>query len=1215
MRDNVLAAALQQKIQDCPQYARLLSRTAKSFAGELTIGGLFDSAKSLILSMLLGEVKRPFFLVVADNHQAASYYQEIYNLSRYPTFLYPASEVSPYEQVLSSADTIAQQMEVLEHIIRHPDSPYVVVLPIRAFGQRVLDQETLKANTITIKVGQSLNQAELASSLVRLGYTRENLVTLRGEFSIRGDITDIYPSQGPPLRFEMFGDEVESMRAFSVESQRSREELDTAIIAPRWWVVIDKPEDLLTKMAEALSRASASLSYEAGESLKSVVAADMAVFEAGQFPESAEYFAPFVHQKYATVADYMPNDSLCFVDEWDAVTQAMQSHIDKLTAAQEEGLAGGRLLPLPYPLHKTAEELATVLKEKKRIFISSLPHFDELNGGAANYVQFDCHGIERFNNQMPQFIERVRAWRKDGLRIVITTDQPQRVMGILKEWDCPAKYVPGAGDIASGKDLQEMPTVANLSDLVVKHGTDAAGSAWLVDQNDVWVTRQGFVSGFRLSDIRLVSVTDAELFGLKRKPAQYRRPVQEKREDRLYSLSDLRVGDYVVHVKQGIGQFVGCERVKVDRQEREYLTIQYAGDDRLYVPADQINLLSRYRGAGGIAPRLSRMGGAEWESTKRRVKRSTKQVAEDLVNLYAMRAKQEGFACAADTPWQYEMEDAFPFEETPDQWQAIVDSKADQESNKPMDRLICGDVGFGKTEVAIRSIFKTVMCGKQAAVLVPTTILAQQHFNTMVERFAPYPIRVGLLSRFRTAKEQREIVQRLSVGECDVVVGTHRLLQKDIAFKDLGLVVIDEEQRFGVANKEKLKQLRVMVDVLTMSATPIPRTLYMALSGARDMSLINTPPVNRAPIKTFVGEYKPALVRTAILHELERGGQVYFVHNRVESIEAVAHELKELVPEARISIGHGQMDERTLEAVMLDFLSQQTDILVCTTIIESGLDIPNVNTIILDEADKLGLAQLYQLRGRVGRSNTQAFAYCLYRGNKVLSETAQDRLKAIREFTHLGSGYQIALRDMEIRGVGNILGSEQHGHMIAVGFDLYCKILEESVAELKGEATTSVDAETQIDINVTAFIPETYIADSQQKIVEYKRLADVKSERELVLLTGEWKDRFGQLPQETEQLVTVVRLRLLAQKAGVASIKPEQAGLRLSVDYRLQAWIPVQNRLPKHLAGRTTYKPGAPGGHGNTPYILVRAQGLSPEEQLSLLEELLNAMVAGAKPS
>ncbi|MBX9694623.1 MAG: transcription-repair coupling factor [Cyanobacteria bacterium] len=674
----------------------------------------------------------------------------------------------------------------------------------------------------------------------------------------------------------------------------------------------------------------------------------------------------------------------------------------------------------------------------------------------------------------------------------------------------------------------------------------------------------------------------------------------------------MQIGDYVVHIKQGIGQFTGVKRIEVDKQMREYLTIQYAGDDKLYVPVDQINLLSRYRGAGDNRPRLSRLGGAEWESTKRRVKKSVKAIAEDLVNLYALRAKQEGFQCLPDTPWQYEMEEAFPYEETPDQWQSIQDVKKDLESKKPMDRLICGDVGFGKTEVAIRGIFKTVMSGKQAAILVPTTILAQQHYNSIAERFAAYPIKVGLLSRFRTQKEQRDVVRKLAVGECDVVVGTHRMLQKDIAFRDLGLIVIDEEHRFGVGHKEKLKQLRVMVDVLTMSATPIPRTLHMALSGTRDMSIINTPPINRSPVKTFVGEYKLPLVRTAILHEMERGGQVYFLHNRVETIEQMAGELKQLVPEARILIGHGQMNERELENVMLAFLNHEFDILVCTTIIESGLDIPNTNTIIINDADRFGLAQLYQLRGRVGRSDIQAYAYCLCKPQKVLTEQAQGRLKAIREFTSLGSGYQIALRDMEIRGVGNILGGEQHGHMVSVGFDLYCKLLEESVSELKGQAVFG-DLDSQIDINVTAFIPETYIPDGQQRLMEYKRLADTRNEKELERLKEEWKDRFGTIPDAASSLIKVVNLRLLASRAGVTQVKPDMQGLRLSVNCRLNEWLPLQKRLPKHLARITTYKPGLAGGQGSSPYIIVKADGLAPGDQVDLLEELLNAMVVSVQ--
>lgn len=1202
MRDNVLAQALHQHFLDCPQYAKILARTARQSKQELHITGLSDSAKSLVLSLLHHEIKRPIFLIAPDHHHAARYHQEIANLSRYKAFLFPASEVSPYEQVLHSPDTIASQMEVLQHLMSGPTEPYFIVLPARALMQRLLDRNTLASNTITVKQGQTLDVEALKLELVRLGYSKENIVTLRGEFSTRGDIIDIFPSAGHPVRIELFGEEVESIRIFSIETQRSVETVQSTEIYPRWWVVLDDPEVALNKLRQAGDKALLELSDTARETLRCVLENDLPALEAKSYPESLEYYSPFINPIFATILHYIPENALLIFDEWDSVAMALKSYEKKLDDTYAEGVNGGRLLPLPRPLHMTVDEFAQLSLNIQRAFLVSMPDVESaLSQNSANepgIVKFDCHNIDRFNNQMQQVVAKIREWMRNGHRIVISSEQPQRVLGLLNEWDCPAVYLTSAKDGATtGGNIDDTPLADTQAD-------------WIKSREaGVWITRQGFVGGFRLEDVKLVSITDAELFGQKRKPTLYRRPVAEKNYERFTNVADLKVNDYVVHIKHGIGQFIGVQRIAYDNQTREYLAVQYMGDDRLYVPVDQINLLSRYRGGGDTAPRLSRLGGADWESTKKKVKKSVKLIAQELVNLYAIRAKQEGFQALPDTPWQYEMEEAFPYEETPDQWQAIIDVKNDMESGKPMDRLICGDVGFGKTEVAIRAIFKTIMSGRQAVILVPTTVLAQQHFNTLCDRFAPYPIRVGLLSRFRTAKEQKEVAGRLATGECDVVIGTHRLLQKDVVFKDLGLVIIDEEHRFGVAHKEKLKQLRVMVDILTMSATPIPRTLNMALSGVRDMSLIHTPPVNRSPVKTYVGEYRPQIVRTAILHELERGGQIYFVHNRVESIERMAMELKELIPEARIIIGHGQMQERDLEDVMLAFASHEADILVCTTIIESGLDIPNANTIVIDQADKLGLAQLYQIRGRVGRSDVQAYSYCLYRPEKILTDHAQNRLKAIRELTTLGSGYQIALRDMEIRGVGNILGPEQHGHMVAVGFDLYCKLLEESVSELRGNQVAA-DADTQIDINVTAFIPDGYIPDPEHRIIEYKRLADVKSEHELIILTDEWRDRFGLIPEEVKNLAHIVKLRLMASRVNVASVKPDMVGLRMLVNYRLQQWLPIQSKLPKHLGQRTTYKPGATGAIGPTPYILVKSEGLTPVEQLNLLEELLSAMAA-----
>lgn len=1220
MRDNVLAQALHQHFLDCPQYAKILARTAKQSKQELHITGLSDSAKSLILALLHHEVRRPFFLVAADHNHAARYQQEISNLSRFKVLLYPASEVSPYEQVLHSPDTIAQQMEVLQQIMQDKSEPYFVILPARALMQRVLDKTTLQNNTLTISKGQSMDIAQIRLELVRLGYSKESIVTLRGEFSTRGDIIDIYPSSGPAVRIELFGDEIESIRHFSIDTQRSIEELSEIKIMPRWWTVMEDADKVLAKLKEAGEAALMNLSESASETLNTVLESDLQALEAGTYPESLEYYSSFLHDEFCTLLHYIPDNALLLFDEWDGISMSLRSLEQRLDETYQEGVQSGRLLPLPRPLHLTLDEFGQLAPSHQRVFLVSMPGletgvYDEANGGGdkSNVVQFDSHNVERFNAQLNQMVEKIRGWLKEKYRIIISTEQPQRVLGLLHEWDCPAVYLTATRDGANSTGhtgaKAESAADASINNPNLHPAPCDINAEWLQSTAPgVWITRNGFVGGFRLDDVNLVSITDAEMFGQKRRPTTYRRPVAEKNYERFTSVADLKVDDYVVHIKHGIGQFIGVQRIAYDNQTREYLAVQYSGEDRLYVPVDQINLLSRYRGHGDSVPKLSRLGGADWESTKRRVKKSVQLIAEELVRLYAVRAQQEGFQAVPDTPWQYEMEEAFPYEETPDQWQAIVEMKKDMESAKPMDRLICGDVGFGKTEVAIRGIFKTVMSGRQAVILVPTTVLAQQHFNNLCERFAAYPIKVGLLSRFRTAKEQKEVIARLGTGACDVVVGTHRLLQKDIVFKDLGLVVIDEEHRFGVAHKEKLKALRVMVDILTMSATPIPRTLNMALTGVRDMSIINTPPVNRSPVKTYVGEYRPQIVRTALLHELERGGQVFFLHNRVETIEKVALELKELVPEARITIGHGQMQERELENVMLEFANHEYDILVCTTIIESGLDIPNANTIIIDQADRLGLAQLYQIRGRVGRSDVQAYCYCLYRPERVLTEQAQNRLKAIREFTTLGSGYQIALRDMEIRGVGNILGPEQHGHMIAVGFDLYCKLLGESVAELQGKQV-SADADTQIDINVTAFIPEDYIPDAEHRIIEYKRLADVRSERELIVLTDEWRDRFGPIPSEVKSLAQIVKLRLIASKASVQSIKPDMVGLRMMVAYRLNQWLPIQNKLPKHLAQRTTYKPGSPGALGPTPYILVKSEGLEPIEQLNLLEELLTAMI------
>ncbi len=685
-------------------------------------------------------------------------------------------------------------------------------------------------------------------------------------------------------------------------------------------------------------------------------------------------------------------------------------------------------------------------------------------------------------------------------------------------------------------------------------------------------------------------------------PSGRKRHYKEKAEY-IESINDIKEGEYVVHAIHGVGVYKGLTKQEFDGQLKDYLTIEYANKDKLHIPAEQINMLCRYRGSGQIKPKLSRMGGSDWENTKSRVKKEVETIAYDLLRLYARRKMQEGIAFAEDSPLQLEMEEAFEYIETPDQNKAINDIKTDMESSTPMDRLVCGDVGFGKTEVAMRAMFKAVTSLKQVAVIVPTTVLALQHYQTISERFKPFGINVELLCRFRSGKEQKETLRNLATGKCDVVVATHKLLQDKVVFKDLGLLVIDEEHRFGVRHKEKLKEFRENIDIISMSATPIPRTLYMSLSGIKDISIINTPPQNRLPIKTFVGEFNEQTVKNAIVNELDRDGQVFYLYNRVETIEEFKIELQKLVPQARIAVGHGQLTEKQLEEVIVDFSNHESDILLCTTIIENGLDIPNANTIIIHEADKLGLAQLYQLRGRVGRSEKQAYCYCLYKKSKELTKEASERLKAIKEFTTLGSGYRIAMRDVEIRGVGNVLGTKQHGHMINVGFDTYCQLLEETVMELKGEGEKAVKPAI-VDINVTAFIPDDWVGSTEQKMIEYKRLADVKNETELEYIISEWKDRFSKIPNEVENLIKLIKIRLLATRCNLSLIREAGDVIRIYTPYTQYEWNILRTKLSKDILRRVKFTIAPKSCNDGKSILLLNIEYSDFEEVFNILSGL-----------
>ncbi|MFN3360652.1 MAG: transcription-repair coupling factor [Pseudanabaenaceae cyanobacterium] len=864
-------------------------------------------------------------------------------------------------------------------------------------------------------------------------------------------------------------------------------------------------------------------------------------------------------QASASLLDYLPAATLVAIDELNHCQAHCQSWYE----------AAVKIAPPAGNLHCSfAEILGRISDRFPVVYLSELE--------TDHHINIPCRPLPVVPHQFGNLAKLLREYRSQNCQITIISAQPSRAVSLLQEHDCPAQFVPNPRDYNTIEKLHQSRTPV---------GIKYAGTAEM--------------QGFYCPLLRLVIVTDREFFGQHSLgTASY---VRKRRQavSQQVDLNKLSPGDYVVHRHHGIGKFLRLEKLTINKETREYIVIQYA-DGLLRVAADQVGCLSRYRGLKEEPPPINKLASKAWANATAKAKKAIRKLAFDLLELYAKRAEQKGFAFPPDSPWQQEMEDSFPYQPTPDQLQATQDVKKDMESERPMDRLVCGDVGFGKTEVAVRAIFKAVVAGKQVAMLVPTTILAQQHYHTLKERFAPYPINIALLNRFRSASERKEIIAKLKTGEIDIVVGTHQLLSKEVSYKDLGLLVIDEEQRFGVAQKEKIKTLKTEVDVLTLSATPIPRTLYMALSGVREMSLILTPPPNRRSIKTHLLRYDPDVIRSAIRQELDRGGQVFYVVPRVEGIEEVAGKIREMIPGVRIAIAHGQMPEAELELTMLSFNSGEADVLVCTTIVESGLDIPRVNTIIIEDAHKFGLAQLYQLRGRVGRAGVQAHAWLLYPAQGELTPAAQERLRAIQEFTQLGSGYQLALRDMEIRGAGNLLGAEQSGQMDTIGFDLYMTLLQEAIAEIRGSKITAVD-DTQIDLPVTAFIPNEYIPDNAQKLSAYRTIAAANSRKELQQIALEWQDRYGKIPNPVEQLFKVMELKQITKKLGFSRIKLEnKQNVILETKIEEPAWKTIYAQIPTHLQSRFVFQPGK---------VIVRGLGVLPvDKQIQNLIEWLGGI-------
>ena len=1096
------------------EHATLTDDVRRLRAGRvLEVEGLPTSARYPVLAALLSELARPTVLVTGRQDTAEELAAALaeYLPDDHPPLLWPTPEALPYEQLPLDRATGARRVEVLARLAER--EPSVVVTPARGLTQLLRAPAELEVSTWRLRVGQRLRQDQFVTSLLDEGFELVPVVRIPGEVGKRGGIIDVFPpSAERALRIELFGDEIDSMRVFDPDTQRSVRQVDAFDVLPPLEIGLAGREPAASALRELdATGLRAEVADEWERTLQRL--------ERGDVTHGLDLFAPFLLPAPASLLDYLAADDLVVLVEPASIqlsVQQLEAQAEELREALED--AGELPLGLLRPYLRWSEVAARLVKVPQ-LALGPVP------SGWAPAAALVPEAAPAYTPELPMyagrfdtFVPEVSRLLADGWSVLLGTEQSARVTELLEEHDIFPRTRKRSGD-GVGVD-----------------GAFAPPSAGTVE-----VVHSRLHGGWQHPGLHLLLLTDRELFG-------YRRVAQQPPRRRVATgagvLRGLAPGKFVVHVEHGIARYGGLVRLEVAGVEREYLLLEYAEGDRLYLPVDQIDRITLYEG-GGIEPKLTRLGSPEWARVKQRVRTAVREMAFELLQLYAAREAAQGHPFSPDGPWDRELEESFPYVETPDQARAIAEVKTDMERTMPMDRLVCGDVGYGKTEVALRAAFKAVNDGYQVAILVPTTILALQHYHTFRSRLAAFPVKVEMLSRLRTRQDQQQVLARLAAGEVDIVIGTHRLLQRDVQFRRLGFLVIDEEQRFGVSHKEQLKRARTDVDVLTMTATPIPRTLHMALSGIRDLSVINTAPQDRTPIRTFITPANDALVREAILREISRGGQIYFVHNRVQSIHHVLDHLQKLVPEARFGVGHGQMEEDELERVVLSFVQHEFDVLVCTTIIESGVDIPNVNTVVIDRAQNLGLTQLYQLRGRVGRSHHRAYAYLLYDVNVPLTAEAVARLEAIQEATELGAGFQIALRDLEIRGAGNVLGAEQSGHIAAVGFDLYTRMLAMAVEEVRQGRPIEEPEAVSVDLPVDAGIPENYVGDEDVRIDLYRRIASVRSYGELRDLQEEMIDRFGALPDPLQRLVELARLRIRASGLGITAIVEREGEIYL----------------------------------------------------------------------
>lgn len=1074
------------------------------------ISGCIDTQKIHLVHAAVNDYR--FRLIITGDEAKAREMQEDSRFFDKSSIYYPAKDFIFYSADVHGNQLAGERLRCIQKIIAAQDNRtnITVITTIDGCVDMLMPLQRYRDNIIHFKNSDIIDTEKLISKLVGIGYTRVPMIDGQGQFAVRGGIIDIFSyTDETPVRIELWDDEIDSIRFFDVESQRSVEKIQTYDVFPatEWILSEDEIDAGFEKVKDEVEKQLVTLGNDKKKKTQQEMDACNRLRHAYADFERTRDYSKFIlsfTDEIEGFTDYFPKDETVFVlDEPDRIMERMELISYEYEESMKNRLEGGYVVASQTKLMRPIAEVYKNMQSSRLMLLSSLDYKPKMLK-PADYLRIDARSISSYNNSFEYLADDINKYKRTGYRVVLVCNSRTRAARIVA-------------------DLEELGTQSYFSEDYDKE----------IMPGTVMVTYGNIHRGFEYPLIGFVIITENDIF-----TSRTRKKQKKKYEGRsIAGFNELNVGDYVVHEMHGLGVYKGIEKITVEGVEKDYIKIEYAGNSNLYVLATQLDRLQKYAASDTEKkPKLNKLGSVEWNKTKAKVHGAVEEIAKDLVELYSIRQNQKGYAFGPDTVWQKEFEEMFPYEETDDQLNAIADTKADMESTRIMDRLICGDVGYGKTEVAIRAAFKAVQEGKQVAYLVPTTILAQQHFNTFEQRMKNFPLKVAQLSSFRTNKEIKETLADLKKGFVDVVIGTHRLLSKDVEFKDLGLLIIDEEQRFGVAHKEKIKKLKNNIDVLTLSATPIPRTLHMSLVGIRDMSVLEEPPVDRVPIQTFVTEHNDEMIREAINRELARGGQVYYVYNRVRSIDEVAAHIQELVPQANVAFAHGQMEKRELEKIMVDFINGDIDVLISTTIIETGMDISNVNTMIIEDADKFGLSQLYQLRGRVGRSNRTAYAFLLYRRDRMLTEVAEKRLSAIREFSDFGSGFKIAMKDLEIRGAGNVLGKSQHGHMAAVGYDLYCKMLNEAVNDLKG-IKNEYSFETNVDLSVDAYIPSTYIKSEYQKLDIYKRIAAIESEEELSDMKDELVDRYGSLSTPAVNLLNIALIKSMAHKIGIMEMK------------------------------------------------------------------------------